>query len=1681
MAELQDTRNGLRGLYQDLSALSNSQLPNVDRLCLELETHIQDFRKLLDKPAKNNASRQAVLSGKITVADVEYSVNQDFQQGALQLADALDIDEMEAAVMFLAAQESSQALDRPPLIAAIISFHERRLFTLECLRLIFRESREIEHEMTHPIMHETLAHVLEIKNSPLRNASLFARKALSSMADIQKWLSLLGDQVQKASVVGQENDRDIMEAIEFQRTSLQQQHESLGAILFYMFKGTYTSSEDFRILVSQLKNIDCFDGLLFHYIPVTIASFVQHGSPEGSGSEKEARDLHKLITTTKDGQGWKLSNFHAALVALWLSVYSGWYFDGLSSPSVDAEKESEERTKMFMSSLDDGALDFMLAICSSVNTEEWADPARSELVTLLLRESVVSLPDPEPCSGFMKELLMENFEVFVESCVANMPDAVRRLKSEEDSQRLDQITALRDGLTSNLHRGLVEVRTHLESLLMIISFAFEHRQEAAQEFWADPDGNLYGFLQWASKRQTVPRVSAFCEMLCSISEGEENAAAAHRFLSEEDKFMSTKFKRSTTMNWSQMFAELKLYASRVTEKPPTTTSPQGAPGMFRPRKPEPVEMNEPESPVMLTCYLRLIGHLCKQSRPIREWMLQNESFNVVSTLLDLCSGPIPSHLRATTFSTLSALMTDKFSAVGKETWARLDGWLSGGTGASGIGKVPLVSNPAVWHQQQALQKIGESFDQTNAFVVFINALIAPSPDSIDDPMSLPFPDTLGGTYRMSGIEPYIDFILGHAFSRKIQDLNEYQSRLLTFNCVDFVVASLKSFNEDLVLLLSQPSVSDSPTQTSSLLTYVRSHPFARVVDWLFNEDVLKSLFATSKQNVSDVAAASPDSVLVLTLHRSLEVMNLLVDLQSTYFNIVKPLVQSQPVPSRTVVANSSLASFEDTVLNNLTLIPSLCLYCGTAHEQLTVISMALLEKLTSSRKLNKMTSPELVKWQSSNKIVEVLASEVDVDSISRPLVLQMEPDVRELDYGPNSAGYVIRESLLALLNSCLGTITDRPTVAHLLLGFDCVGNILDVSAEGLFANQSSLLHAIVNFLKAYPEILDGGIISWVVHLKRMAFEVLKHLWSSKLASYYTLGEMRAQAFLREMFAYQPIIGPSTAWNGFPIDSEEFWLTDGATALAEFLLYRSHLFTYAATEVRSTAKARSPALHTQILSVLLGNTVADDGEPISSPSVFDLFDFADLDVGRQFNMPQLHLLGDVALQLESKREEGVYSMEGVEEMIQMRKAELTANGPLRPHDEEQLLVEANDLKLFILATKQNNLIQTNRYHALRSWVELVATMITCSAMDEGSRPAFILHSIQLILPKLTTAIEADLPEALELARLAELLIGRLASEPPATDVSRSGDVIDEKLHQLFQLCIRGTNLATGNVLLRETLYSICSYYITRITSSNKGHENLRRLSQHVIKAAGSSLIETMCDDAYTGQESCRASALVLLNSLAVLDRQTDCVLAELISRSNYLSLFLDALRSLPLELHNAQGSDTPALLAYYESLLSLLQRLSQTKGGANCVLNSGLFQAVHESRLFAADPDIGIGQSIISRLDCILLTLSDIENPDALQRYYDLILSVLQVIVYAVFSRGIHNEQLKEQTRIFLAENRPCMVGVFKRSAKIGNTSTAHHETLCELVKTFMALVTATDFMEFEEQEVQHIARPALFS
>lgn len=55
----------LRGLHQDLLALTADQLQNIDRLWSELDARVDEFKRLLDKPPKNEASRKLVQSGML--------------------------------------------------------------------------------------------------------------------------------------------------------------------------------------------------------------------------------------------------------------------------------------------------------------------------------------------------------------------------------------------------------------------------------------------------------------------------------------------------------------------------------------------------------------------------------------------------------------------------------------------------------------------------------------------------------------------------------------------------------------------------------------------------------------------------------------------------------------------------------------------------------------------------------------------------------------------------------------------------------------------------------------------------------------------------------------------------------------------------------------------------------------------------------------------------------------------------------------------------------------------------------------------------------------------------------------------------------------------------------------------------------------------------------------------------------------------------------------------------------------------------------------------------------------------------------------------------------------------------------------------------------------------------------
>lgn len=54
----------LQELHRDLVALSEARLPTLERLALELEASIEDFKTLLDKQPRNNSSRNTLATGR---------------------------------------------------------------------------------------------------------------------------------------------------------------------------------------------------------------------------------------------------------------------------------------------------------------------------------------------------------------------------------------------------------------------------------------------------------------------------------------------------------------------------------------------------------------------------------------------------------------------------------------------------------------------------------------------------------------------------------------------------------------------------------------------------------------------------------------------------------------------------------------------------------------------------------------------------------------------------------------------------------------------------------------------------------------------------------------------------------------------------------------------------------------------------------------------------------------------------------------------------------------------------------------------------------------------------------------------------------------------------------------------------------------------------------------------------------------------------------------------------------------------------------------------------------------------------------------------------------------------------------------------------------------------------------
>jgi nuclear pore complex protein Nup205 len=88
---------------------------------------------------------------------------------------------------------------------------------------------------------------------------------------------------------------------------------------------------------------------------------------------------------------------------------------------------------------------------------------------------------------------------------------------------------------------------------------------------------------------------------------------------------------------------------------------------------------------------------------------------------------------------------------------------------------------------------------------------------------------------------------------------------------------------------------------------------------------------------------------------------------------------------------------------------------------------------------------------------------------------------------------------------------------------------------------------------------------------------------------------------------------------------------------------------------------------------------------------------------------------------------------------------------------------------------------------------------------------------------------------------------------------------------------------------------------------------------------------------------------------------------------------------------------------------------------------------------------------------------DIDNPEALKKFFDLMLSILRIINSIILK--YQTDQTKQIAQEFLTAYRPSVVGILKRFAGVGGVEFNESIDLSDLVDNLTVLISATGYLE----------------
>ncbi|KAF2161371.1 hypothetical protein M409DRAFT_69744 [Zasmidium cellare ATCC 36951] len=1588
MDDIDDPLTRLQMLQRDLSAFNETRLENLDRLELELAACRSDLQRLLHRNRKSEQSRAKVAPSTtpppttLTIDNVDYEVNELFRQSALYAADVLDLDELEAALLCIRSQSLIQNTQDPTALAikAVVLFHEERVAVLECVRIIMQGS--VDGETDEQVQDEFRGIVRQslVGQGGQADGSAYWNKCMEGLSDIEAFITKVATEKDKAIMTGEDLSGIKGEWLVVQRMLLTRQHESMASIVSYLMRGGWVQAEQYRGFLSRAASVDIPADIAIHYLPSLISGSATFACDHATTTPEAAASIYNLFAAGSGQLQWRNNDLQAAATVFWLAEYNAGFTAGngaYNQGSASQTREDNARAKLFFDALKGNALRYILATASFLKPVVWHDPARTAIVYHLAHDGlVIPVEAPRPSPDF-SNMTMRELQVFGEAMVANMSDALRKLKVEEDENRralLSQST------------NAVDHELDLERFMVILAYAWHDDAEAANElWWANRESNLFGFLRFVSQRLSTPRVAALCTLLQSIACDEKTANAAHRFLLEDAAMIGGKVRKTYAISWSQIFSELELYASTLKDRP---SAPKTSPGQDL--ELDEMVLEEGETSVMLESYLGLTARICRNSPDARNWLLKEQTFHLGEVMFQLLRSADYARIRACCLELLTAFLTDNSIEVRNGLWVLFDSWVSSG-GLDGSS----AARPPGRRQYQAkhyLSSYAADSEAGAAMVAFINALASPMAGTAEQLLDqLPFPEALGRPHRHEGIHSYVDFVMDDVLARKITPMqpDEPLLHILRYECLHFAFQCLSTFNEDIVLVANTTNAEiDSAMETKSFVRYASLHPFARVMEWLFDKKVASSLFMSLQQSQDALNDADPNSPLVQSTLKAAQVLLLAWDLQPTYFDLVRPTIVSHNPKTQPISA--TWTSIDEIFLTHLSTVMDIAQLTTCGQVDIGLECIKLLEKIGASRKLS-----ETAGGQYGSRIISVLTPVSD--SLTTQLTAEFTLLEWDLESNDEPLKVVRARAVLNLLKASLKMSDRTPGLAHTLLGFRCRERVVEVPPESPFDRSESLFHAIAACAGSSPTITPQyGNTSWLLALKRGCLEVILKLAVHPLTARIVQPILRSMDLLGAVSHNLAPASASPSWDGKVLSDVDLLRSTSAYSLRDFMRVRESFFEIASTELRTAATQSAYSVQEKIVSILLGTIKLPTGEEVSTASIFELFDFFDAETTSPFDLPPSKFFGDdVSACTKEDPETGIsFDLKMANLFLVLRKKQLKDKGIIQDATQEtaaddEIVSTCNAM----MSQNSFTAIQSARLAALEAWTDLVSMIVTTGGMQQADVIALSLQGLLVTLPKFERSLSDNMDAA---ALLAKLTLNFTQAIIPASQGSsdQTASVAIERMLSAFRVSLKVITDSTTDLGLRDVAYRTCCAVLASIpnvptTGRNSQAASARQLLQ-LVQNAGERLLAVTTEDTFSGRGATCVSALLFLDGLVLLFQglKANTQMLRGLMKLNFVPVLIDTGIG---NVASAFKSDdeTIATMAFYHTAMALLLRLCNTVDGAQLVINSGLFPAIEESKLFSTDPDIGL----------------DIENPAALEEFYAFLGDVVRLMTATVVQKG----------------------------------------------------------------------------